>query len=131
MKYDVRYSFFNIRRNYEKEEEEYTKFIKKYGEIYSLCHSVDISNITKNSPTLTNCININQMSSVYFNFIKILENAHEFHFLDSSWAIFAFLLQCKYELFSNKKFVIYCRARSQYLMFTQPEHLNISFIHMY
>ena len=38
---------------------------------------------------------------MYFNFIKILENAHEFHFLDSSWAIFAFLLQCKYELFSN------------------------------
>jgi hypothetical protein len=126
--YSVRVQYFTFSRDTELEDKVYRDFINKHGSTYTLIHSGPNYHL----PTsMTNCFELNQSTSTFFDSIKVLEHAQELHLLDSSWAILVYLLQSKYNLFIDKKIVIYCRARSQYLMFTEPLHPNISFVHMY
>jgi hypothetical protein len=126
--YSVRAQYFNISRDTDLEDKIYNDFINKYGSTYTICHSIPDHHLLT---SMTNCIDLTQSSTTFFDSIKILEQAQELHLIDSSWAILVYLLQSKYKLFIHKKIVIYCRTNSRYLMFIEPLHSNISFVHMY
>jgi hypothetical protein len=126
--YSIRYTHFNFERDDDLETVALNNFIEKHGSTFTLTHSIPNQYLP---PSLINCVELNQSSPIFFDSIKILERAQELHLLDSSWAILVYLLQSRHHLFSDKKIVIYCRARSQYLMYTEPLHSNISFVHMY
>lgn len=120
--YDVDYMNriikFDFIRNYELENKTYEKFIKKHGNKYILYHEI-IENYDKTIPI----INLNKISEVFFDMIKILENAIELHLLDSVWGAFIYQLDCKYKLFQNKKIYIYCK-RGYVPIFTEPIKLD-------
>jgi hypothetical protein len=126
--YDVRYKFFNVCRDENLENSEYLKFITKNGNNYSLSHSVDKSKITSTSD---NIIDLTNTSTIFFDYIKILENAKELHLIDSVWAILVYLLNCKYGLFNNHKVVIYCRiGEGHKFFFTDSFNFpNFSFVY--
>jgi hypothetical protein len=122
--YDIPYieriNSFNIARNYQLEEEIYNKFIEANSDKYILYHEViENYDITKKK------VNLNQISNVYFDYIKVLENALEIHLLDSSWGALCFLLDSKYKLFKNRNIPIYLYAKRGYTqMFLEPVKLD-------
>lgn len=115
--YINRINLFEFERNYELEEIKYNDFINKYGLNYILHHEINEKNNDKN-----NCIiNLNGISDVFFDMIKILENSKEIHLLDSVWGAFIYLLDAKYNLFKNKNIKIYLYAKRGYgIMFKEP-----------
>ena len=122
--YDIPYieriNSFNIVRNYDVEKEIYNKFIKQHSEKYILYHEV-IENYDSNKKI----VNLNQISSIYFDYIRVLENAIEIHLLDSSWAAICYLLDAKYKLFQSKNIPIYLYAKRGYSqMFIEPVKLD-------
>ena len=117
--YMERINSFNISRNHELEKETYNKFVKTHGDKYILYHEViENNNIEK-------IVNLNKISNIYFDYIKILENAIEIHLLDSSWAAICYLLDAKYNIFFNKNIPIYLYAKRGYSqMFSSPIKLD-------
>lgn len=116
IEYNTRISNFEFTRDLDAEEAQYNKFIAVHGEEYILYHdTIDKSNVTKNVPL----INLDRLSDVYFDMIKILINAHEIHLLDSSWGAFIYQLDAKYGLFRNKQIFLYAK-RGHIKMFTEP-----------
>ena len=119
--------YFNLERNYELENIRYNEFINEFGNEYILYHEIyDINNISDEYKNKT-IVNLNKRTNIFFDYIKILENALEFHFRDSSWAAICYHLDCKYKLFQNKKIYVYCHRYSKvgYIaMFTEPIKLD-------
>ena len=122
--YDIPYiekiNSFNIPRNYEVEEKIYSNFIKQNGTEYILYHEV-----IENYDTNKKIVNLNQISNIYFDYIKVLENANEIHLLDSSWAAICYLLDARYKFFYNKNIPIYLYTKRGYSqMFIEPVKLE-------
>ncbi len=125
VKYDIPYitriKMFNVERDINLEEDTYQKFIEKHGTSYILYHEI-IENINSDFNGAS-IVNLNGLSNTFFDYIKVLENAKEIHLLDSSWAIFIYLLDAKYGLFNDKK--IYLNALRRYAsLFTSPIRLD-------
>jgi len=120
--YITRVEGFNITRNKELENEKYSNFIDKTGDKYILFHEIIDHNLVTTKEDVK-FININGMSNIFFDTIKILENSIELHLLDSSWASFIYLLDCKYQLFKDKKIFLYTK-RNLYKLFTEPLKLD-------
>ena len=78
-----------------------------------------IENYYQNYPI----INLNGISNIFFDIIKILENAIEIHLLDSVWGAFIYQLDAKYKLFHNKKIFLYAK-RDYRKMFEEPIKLE-------
>jgi hypothetical protein len=116
--YNTRIDNFKFIRDYELEENTYNDFINKYGNNYILYHEV-IKNYDQNYPI----INLNGISNIFFDTIKILENAIEIHLLDSIWGVFIYQLDAKYKLFQNKKIFLYAE-RGYRKMFEEPIKLE-------
>ena len=120
--YDIPYinrvKYFSFDRNYELENKTYENFISKYGNKYIVYHEV-IEQYDKSIPI----INLNKISNLFFNFIKILENSVEIHLLDSVWGAFVYLIFDKYKLFKNKKIILYAK-RGYVRMFISPVKLE-------
>jgi hypothetical protein len=120
--YDILYiervNSFNISRNYEIEDEIYNNFIENNGKEYILYHE-----IIENYDTTKKIVNLNKISNVYFDYIKVLENAIEIHLLDSSWAAIIYLLDAKYGLFKNINIYLYPK-RGYSKMFLEPIKLD-------
>jgi hypothetical protein len=121
--YDIDYinrvKCFNFARNYELEEKTYNDFIEKYGTKYILHH--EINEIVKDDDI--KYVNLNGITNIFFDYIKILENAIQIHLLDSVWGALVYLLDAKFKLFSTKKIYIYCK-RNYIDMFTKPMKLD-------
>lgn len=130
--YDIpfinRVSLFNIIRNEELENNRYNQFIEKYGNTYALYHNngnlIDNEILTcmSNNPSIT-YINIDNHSDLFFDYIKILENAKEIHLIDSVWGNLVYLLDAKYRLFKHIQIYAYCK-RFFKEMFTEPLQLD-------
>ena len=124
--YDIEYvnrvKYFIFTRDIELENLIYDKFINQYGTKYILYHEV-IINYDKSIQT----INLNNISNIFFDTLKILENAIEIHLLDSVWGAFIYQIDCKYKLFQNKKIYLYAK-RGYKQMFEEPIKLNNWFI---
>jgi len=116
--YIIRINNFEFNRNHNLEEETYNNFINRYGNKYILYHEV-IENYNKNYPI----INLNGLSNIFFDYIKILENAIEIHLLDSVWGALIYQLDAKYKLFQNKKIILYTK-RGYRNMFEYPVKLQ-------
>jgi hypothetical protein len=116
--YITRINNFEFNRNHNLEEETYNNFINRYGNNYILYHEV-IENYNKNYPI----INLNGLSNIFFDYIKILENAIEIHLLDSVWGALIYQLDAKYKLFQNKKIILYTK-RGYRNMFEYPVKLQ-------
>jgi len=109
---NTRINYFNITRDIEVENNIYNNFIIKYGTEYILTHgNIDIS---KNNNICY--VKLDEISSTFFDMIAVLQNAKEIHLIDSIWAAIIFLLETKYNIFSNKNITIYCK-RGYYDMF--------------
>jgi len=115
--YMTRVTHFNIQRNYDLENSKYDEFIKKYGEKYILQH--EINDVISKLPI----INLNGTTDIFFDYIKIIENAQEIHLLDSVWGTLIYQLDAKYNLFKNIKIYIYCK-RGYHDMFKNPIQLD-------
>ena len=116
--YITRINDFTFNRDRILEECTYNKFIEKYGKEYILYHEV-IENNDQNIPI----INLNGISNIFFDMIKVLENAVEIHLLDSVWGALIYQLDCKYKLFENKKIILYAK-RGYHKMFLSPIKLD-------
>jgi len=116
--YITRIKDFTFIRNKELEENKYIEFINKYGKEYILYHET-IENYNKN----ITIVNLNGISNIFFDMIKVLENAIEIHLLDSVWGAFIYQLDAKYKLFQNKKIILYAK-RGYHAMFLSPVKLN-------
>lgn len=116
---NIRINYFNITRNIEIENNIYNNFIIKYGTEYILTHGdIDIS---KNNNFCY--VKLDEISTTFFDMITVLLNAKEIHLIDSAWAVIIFLLERRYNIFSNKNITIYCK-RGYYDMFKTDHILN-------
>ena len=116
--YMTRINDFSFERNLDMEEKVYQEFIRENGNEYILYHEV-IEEYDKNKKI----VNLNGISNIFFDMIKVLENAIEIHLLDSVWGAFVYQLDGKYKLFENKKIVLYAK-RGYTQMFNEPVKLE-------
>ena len=116
--YITRINDFTFNRDRKLEENKYNEFINKYGKKYILYHEV-IENYDKNKKI----VNLNGISNIFFDMIKVLENAIEIHLLDSVWGALIYQLDAKYKLFKNKKIILYAK-RGYHEMFSVPIKLD-------
>ena len=125
--YDIpistRIDYFIFSRDYTLENSKYNNFIKENGEKYILYHSNDNNIDFIKNKKIEKYINLNKKSNIFFDYIKILENSIEIHLIDSSWAVFIYLLDAKYMLFKNKKIYLY-PTRGYLKMFKEPLQLS-------
>ena len=129
-----RINSFNIIRDINMENTIYDDFVSKNGKEYVIYHD-DENNHTHGSHHVStkiefenklddcNYVNLNKMSSTFFDFIKVFENAKEIHLVDSIWACLYYQLDCKYGILKNKKITLYCK-RGHQDMFTYPIKLK-------
>jgi hypothetical protein len=111
---------FEFVRDLELENTKYTKVVGTLKD-YILYHDTnDVPILPKKENPF---IQLDHISDIFFDCIKILENAKEIHMIDSVWACFLYLIDCKYKLFHNKSIYVYCK-RSYYDMFTSPMKLD-------
>ena len=116
--YITRINDFTFNRNKELEQNKYNEFINKYGKEYILYHET-IEKYDKNKKI----VNLNGISNIFFDMIKVLENAIEIHLLDSVWGAFIYQLDAKYKLFQSKKIILYAK-RGYQVMFLSPVKLD-------
>lgn len=98
---NIRFNYFQIFNNKEKENIVYEDFIKQYGNDYILVHEDEDINrnyfidkskiINKNLPI----INLNKISDCFVDYSKVIKNAKEIHLIDSSWSVLIYLLSYK------------------------------------
>ena len=115
--YMTRIQSFNLNRNHEVENHTYNEFIQRYGTEYVLHHEIPEKSFA--------CpyINLNGISDIFFDYIKVLEHSKEIHLLDSIWGAIVYLLDCKYKIFQHLKIFIHC-IRGYTQMFNNPVLLN-------
>lgn len=130
--YDIPYServnSFCLNRNIEQENNIYHNFLLKYGCNYVLYHNdsnlitSEINSIIANDASNT-YVNLDKMSDVFYDYIKVIENAKEIHLIDSIWATVIYLIDAKYRLFKHINIYAYCK-RNFKEMFTDPVALD-------
>jgi hypothetical protein len=121
IEYINRINKFTLIRDNKLENDAYENFIRIYGSKYILHH--EILECENNKNDNLNIINLNSKTNLFFDYIKILENALELHLIDSIWAAFVYLLDARYSIFSNKKIYVYCK-RNHNKMFEHPYRLS-------
>ena len=119
--YSVRVDSFFLERDREVEELFYTNFVKDTS--YILIHDTPEVVIPFERNTSSVYYQLNQSSALFFDAVKVLENAKEIHLIDSVWAAVCYLLDAKYSLFKNIPIYVYC-LRGHQLMFQQPVELS-------
>lgn len=132
--YIERVNSFSIVRDLESEKDIYNRFIESYGDNYILYHySENSQNNTTMEPStlellnnivkLSGSVNLDGISSVFFDHISVLQNAKEIHLMDSVWASIIYQIDSRYGLFKNIPITVYC-LRGYQDMFTQPIQLD-------
>ena len=125
--YDINYiervNSFNLKRNLKLEESTYKKVLGNYKDKYIIVHE-DTKRGLSIIPESKNirCINLNGASSIFFDYIKILENAKSIYLIDSVWAAICYLLDSKYQLLRNVEVNVKC-LRGYKEMFLEPIEL--------
>ena len=125
--YDIPYisriNYFEFERNLDMENNKYNEFINNYGVNYILTHEDVVRNLNIKkfieNKNKYNIVDLNKKSDIFFDMILILQNAFEIHLIDSIWAAFIYLLDAKYNLFSDKQIYLYA-LRGHRVMFSHP-----------
>ena len=93
---NIRFTYFNLFNDKEKENNYYNEFIKKYGSDYILIHSDISRNLQINYKYITNIsLPIIQLDNISDNFVeltKVIQKSKEIHLIDSSWSVYIYLL---------------------------------------
>ena len=121
--YEERINSFNIIRDHSIEDEIYKKVIGDYDGEYIVVHEDSergLSLGTNNKDI--KIIKLNGVSDVFFDYIKVLENAKSIHLIDSVWAAICYLLDAKYTLLKNIDVNVHC-LRGYEEMFIEPKKL--------
>jgi hypothetical protein len=99
---------FKLTRDYVLEHAKFIKHVDPGWTQYRLYHDCKGAEIPRDSglPYLE----LGKLTeNLFFDCIKILENAHEIHVIDSVWAALTYLLDYKYRLFSHIKITVYAK----------------------
>lgn len=123
--YMTRVDSFDFERDLEIEEKKFNEFVKKNGEDYILIHEDRDRNllISVENTNKYNIVNIDKITDIFFDYIKILQNAKEIILIDSVWAALVYLLDAKYKLFENIPIKVKC-SRGYQEMFRKPIKLE-------
>jgi len=128
--YMTRIDDFNIERDYELENKKYEDFILEHGTNYVLCHntiedynSIQQKKYKNENISSTSIVKLSEITTIFFDMIKVLENAKEIHVIDSVWASIIYHLNAKYNLFENKTIYLYAK-RGYIKMFSEPIKLD-------
>lgn len=132
--FSVRVDYFGLDRDLDLEDETYQEFIKNNGKDYIVFHDDEINSQHGSHHISTkiefvdkiegvNYINLNKKSKIFFDYIKIIQNAKEIHLVDSIWAAVCYQLDTRYGLFKDKKIKVYCKRGHQQL-FSLPVKLE-------
>jgi hypothetical protein len=108
--YNVRIEKFIFFRNYDLENILYS-CVNHNDDKYILVHENISSNILINMKYITHeykIINLDRITDIFFDAIKLIENAQEIHCIDSCWLTFIYLLSSKYKLKNNVKIYGHC-----------------------
>ena len=110
---------FELRRDIDLENEVYNRIVK--NEPYICVHDREgVYPITVNNDY--HIIKLAEASEIFFDYIKILQNAKEIHVIDSVWAAVYYQLDAKYRIFENIPIYVYC-VRGHNKMFSEPINL--------
>lgn len=121
--YEERINSFNITRNYKLENETYEKVIGDYDGEYVVVHEDTERGLSLGIEDKDiKVIKLNRVSDVFFDYIKVLENAKSIHLIDSVWAAICYLLDAKYALLKNIDVNVHC-LRGYEEMFIEPKEL--------
>lgn len=121
--YEERVNSFNVLRNHKLEDEVYKKVIGDYDGEYILVHEdVERGLSLGTDDKDIKVIKLNGVSDVFFDYIKVLENAKSIHLIDSVWAAICYLLDAKYALLKNIDITVHC-LRGYGEMFIEPQKL--------
>lgn len=97
--YLIRFNYFELFNDTNKEDIIYNNFIEKYGNEYILIHEDINRNLLINKKMIINknlpIINLNMISEYMVDYLKVIQNSKEIHLIDSSWAVFIYLLSYK------------------------------------
>jgi hypothetical protein len=119
--YSHRIDSFHLKRDFSLEEETYKRIVKK--ESYICVHTnSELGSINIPHYENTDIIELNDISYIFFDMIRVLENAKEIHLIDSIWATLCYILDCRYQIFQKIPIYVYC-LRNHDSMFTEPKTL--------
>lgn len=106
--YQIRVDQFILKRNLDQENDIYSRFIKEHGNVYTLVHDDPQRGlcINLNGPQ-KKIFNLNGASDIFFDWIKVIENAQEIHLIDSVWSALIYQIDAKYRIFKEKPIYIY------------------------
>jgi hypothetical protein len=131
--YENRISCFEITRDKEAEERVYAEFIEENGSDYVVYHDMAQGSLRGDTRDTRiefsqklegyNYVNLHRRSNVFFDYIKVVQNSKEAHFVDSIWAAICYQLDAKYSLFKDVKINVYCK-RGHNKMFYTPKKLE-------
>lgn len=136
--YDIDYmnriKNFKVCRDSDLENETYQDFIKENGSNYILYHDDELNHLHGIHHVSTKIkfdniikdytyVNLNKKSNIFFDYLKIIENAKELHLIDSIWASVIYQMDAKTNFLNNKKVNLYCFRNHQNL-FEHPIKLD-------
>jgi hypothetical protein len=125
---EYRINKFSINRDITKEEEIFKNYTSIITDEYTVIHDDSRRNIRINPSYIKtkNIYNLDGKSKTFLDQIKIIENAKEIHFIDSSYSVLIYFLSFHYQKIREiPKFLhLYPRSSRDYKIYQNPEPEN-------
>jgi hypothetical protein len=104
---------FSVSRNLEEEDEKYQNFLQSIGsQKYIVVHEDNNRGLGIGLQSSMPVYNLDKKSSVFLDQIKIIENAEEIHFIDSSYSVLIYFLSFINDKIKNKPKYLHGLGRS-------------------
>lgn len=132
-----RVEMFDLTRDEEQEEKRYKEVVDEIGKEYIVVHyetdGHSMKHYKQNIGKMKNDhitdkyrdlpkFNLDKCSNVFFDMIKVMENAKEIHIMESVWCAVIYLLQKKYDLFKDVPIFIHNYIRPRGLKVLYPDN---------
>lgn len=119
----VRFLSFTFIRNSILEHSFYTKYNPTNTQ-YILVHEDKERNILCKYPKTLPVIELNKISNLFFDAIKLLENANEIYCIDSVWSAFLYCVDMRYQYFCKRGIPIQIQCNRGYTFIYEPHLPN-------
>ena len=104
--YSVRTNMFEIIRDPILETAFYDKIVKEKP--YLVSHTLGVKEKLITVKHTLPVYELGLTTSIFFDAIRVLEEAEEIHLIDSVWSLVCYLLDSKYKLFQHIPISVYC-----------------------
>jgi hypothetical protein len=121
--YETRFNHFHFKRNIELENNFYKQH-NQDSEEYILVHEDKERNILCDYPKDKKVIQLDKISNLFFDTIKLLENAKGIYCIDSVWSNFIYLLDIQYKVLQKRNIPIYVTCNRGYLFMYENPRLS-------